>query len=109
MGDILIKMFPVDWEANYEVDWSQHTLSGSYLDKDISRCKANYEVDWALDAICLGDVLMKIFPVVLKPITKLIGPVTQFVSGSYLPCGEKSRVMWDTIQLKEPVIIDDWS
>ena len=55
-------------------------LPGQCLNKDISRCcKANYEVDWALDAICLGNVLMKIFPLVVKPITKLIGLLMQSV------------------------------
>ena len=44
--------------------------------KDVSCCRrANYEVDWAIDAICLGNVFVKMFPVVIKSITKLIGPL----------------------------------
>ena len=54
-------------------------LSGQCLNEDISRCKANYEIDWALDIICLGTVLIKIFPVVVKPITKLIGLLILYV------------------------------
>ena len=55
--------------------------------KDISRSgEANYEVDWSCNAVCVGNILMKIFP-----------------------CVEECRVNLQNDPVKEPVIFDDWT
>ena len=58
-------------------------------------CKANYEVDWSRNSICLGYVLTKMFPVAVKPITKLIGRNALglgLILIEIFPCVERCRV-----------------